>query len=41
MTGSMNKIAKYNFPHATLGTDSFHVQILATEADQEKRTKQR
>ena len=41
MAGSMNNIAKYCFPNATLVTDRFHVQKLATEAVQEIRIKHR
>lgn len=41
MAGSMNIIAKRCFPHATLVTDRFHVQKLATEAVQELRIKHR
>jgi transposase len=41
MAGSMNNIARYCFPNATLVTDRFHVQKLATEAVQEIRIKHR
>ena len=41
MAGSMNNITKYSFPNATLVTDRFHVQKLATEAVQEIRIKHR
>ena len=41
MAGSMNLIAKRCFPNATLVTDRFHVQKLASEAVQELRIKHR
>jgi transposase len=41
MTGSMNNIARYCFPNATLVTDRFHAQKLATEAVQQIRIKHR
>lgn len=41
MAGSMNRIAKKCFPKATIVTDRFHVQMLATEAVQEQRIKLR
>jgi len=41
MAGSMNTIAKYCFPNASLVTDRFHVQKLAIEAVQEIRIKHR
>jgi transposase len=37
MAGSMNRIAKKCFPKATIVTDRFHVQMLATQAVQEQR----
>lgn len=41
MAGSMNNISRYCFPNASLVTDRFHVQKLATEAVQEIRIKHR
>ena len=41
MAGSMNLIAKKCFPKATIVTDRFHVQMLASEAVQEERIKLR
>lgn len=41
MAGSMNLIAKRCFPKATIVTDRFHVQMLASEAVQEERIKLR
>jgi len=41
MAGSMNLIAKKNFPNAVLVTDRFHVEKLALEAVQELRIKYR
>ena len=41
MAGSMNRIAKKCFPKATIVTDRFHVQMLATQAVQEQRIKLR
>ncbi len=41
MAGSMNLIAKKNFPDAVLVTDRFHVEKLALEAVQELRVKHR
>lgn len=41
MAGSMNLIAKKNFPNAVLVTDRFHVEKLALEAVQELRVKHR
>jgi transposase len=41
MAGSMNLIAKKCFPKATIVTDRFHVQMLASEAVQEQRIKLR
>ena len=41
MAGSMNLIAKKCFPKATIVTDRFHVQMLASEAVQEERIKNR
>ena len=41
MAGSMNLIAKRNFPNAVLVTDRFHVEKLALEAVQELRVKHR
>ena len=39
MAGSMNLIAKKCFPKATIVTDRFHVQMLASDAVQEQRIK--
>jgi transposase len=41
MAGSMNTIAKYCFPNASLVKDRFHVQKLAIEAVEEIRIKHR
>ena len=41
MAGSMNSIARSCFPNASIVTDRFHVQQLATEALQEIRIKHR
>lgn len=41
MAGSMNRIAEKCFPKATIVTDRFHVQMLATQAVQEQRIKLR
>lgn len=41
MAGSMNLIAKKNFPNAVIVTDRFHVEKLALEAVQELRVKHR
>jgi transposase len=41
MAGSMNMIARSCFPNASIVTDRFHVQQLATEALQEIRIKHR
>jgi len=41
MAGNMNLIAKRCFPKATIVTDRFHVQMLASEAVQEERIKNR
>lgn len=41
MAGSMENIAKYSFPKATLVTDRFHVQKLAYDAVQEMRIQYR
>jgi len=41
MAGSMNLIAKKCFPKATIVTDRFHVQMLASDAVQDERIKLR
>lgn len=41
MAASMERIAKFSFPNATLVTDRFHVQKLAYDAVQEMRIKYR
>ena len=41
MAASMEKIARYSFPKATLVTDRFHVQKLAYDAVQEMRIQYR
>lgn len=41
MAGSMNLIAKKCFPKATIVIDRFHVQMLASDAVQEERIKNR
>lgn len=41
MAGSMNLIARKCFPKATIVTDRFHVQMLASDAVQDQRIKHR